>query len=109
MKLNVECVVVRRDYVDKDWKNISEYLSSYNNTLQKYILNYVYNYIYKKIYITIYKTIYKYIYIYIWGFHGGLVGKESACNAGDLGGVGKIPWKRKWQTNPVFLPWKSSG
>ena len=32
MKLNVECVVVRRDYVDKDWKNISEYLSSYNNT-----------------------------------------------------------------------------
>ena len=21
----------------------------------------------------------------------------------------KIPWKRKWQATPVFLPWKSHG
>jgi len=21
--------------------------------------------------------------------------------------VGKIPWRRKWQPTPVFLPWKS--
>ena len=20
--------------------------------------------------------------------------------------IGKIPWRRKWQTSPVFLPWK---
>ena len=26
-----------------------------------------------------------YIYIYIWGFPGDSDGKESACNAGDLG------------------------
>jgi len=25
------------------------------------------------------------IHIYIWGFPGGSDGKESACNAGDLG------------------------
>ena len=34
-------------------------------------------------------------------------GKESACNAGDPGsipGIGKIPWRRKWQPTPVFLP-----
>ena len=40
-------------------------------------------------------------------FPGGLVGKESACNVGDLGfdpWVGKIPWKRKWQPTPIFLP-----
>ena len=32
--------------------------------------------------------------IYIWGFHGGSDGKESACNAGDLGsilGLGRSP------------------
>ena len=44
--------------------------------------------------------------------HGGLDAKESACNVGDLGsnpGVGKIPWRRKWQPTPVFLPGKSHG
>ena len=45
------------------------------------------------------------------GFPGGSVGKESACNAGDLGDpwIGKIPWRRKWQPTPVFLPGKSHG
>ena len=47
-----------------------------------------------------------------------MVSKESACNAGDLHAgqktrfspwVGKIPWKRKWQPTPVFLPRKSHG
>ena len=36
--------------------------------------------------------------------------KESTCNVGDLGfdpWVGKIPWRRKWQPTPVFLPGKS--
>ena len=39
-------------------------------------------------------------------------GKESACNAGDLGlipGVRKIPWRRAWQPTPVFLPGESHG
>ena len=37
---------------------------------------------------------------------GGSDGKESCCNAGDLGlNLGrKMPWRRKWQPNPVFLP-----
>ena len=46
------------------------------------------------------------------GFPGGSDGKESACNAGDLGsipGVGKIPWRRKWQPTPVLLPGESRG
>ena len=45
-----------------------------------------------------------------WGFPGGLYSKESACNWGDIGfnpWVGKIPWRRKWQPIPVFLPGKS--
>ena len=40
-------------------------------------------------------------------FLGGSDGKESACNAGDCGfdsWVGKIPWRKAWQTTPVFLP-----
>ena len=42
------------------------------------------------------------------GFPGGADGKESTCNAGDLGLisglVGKIPWRRAWQPTPVFFP-----
>ena len=38
---------------------------------------------------------------------GGSDGKESACNAGDMG---LIPGSaRKWQPIPVFLPGKSHG
>ena len=38
-------------------------------------------------------------------------GKESACSAEDAFNpwVGKIPWRRKWQPTPVFLPGKSHG
>ena len=46
------------------------------------------------------------------GFLGGSVGKESACNAGDLGlipGLRRSPGGRAWQPTPVFLsgesPW----
>ena len=40
---------------------------------------------------------------------GGSLSKDSACNAEDLGSipeVRKIPWRRKWQSIPVFLPGK---
>ena len=45
-------------------------------------------------------------------FPGGSDGKESACNAGDLGSVpgsGRSPWRREWQPTPVFLLGKSHG
>ena len=51
------------------------------------------------------------IYVYI-GFPCSSVSKESACNARDPGfdpWVGKIPWQRKWQLTPAFLPGKSHG
>ena len=38
--------------------------------------------------------------------------KASASNAGDLGsipGLGKIPWRRKWQPSLVLLPGESHG
>ena len=45
-----------------------------------------------------------------------LSGKESACNAGDVAGatglipgLGRSPWRRKWQPTPVFLPEESHG
>ena len=41
---------------------------------------------------------------YYLGISGGPDGKESACNAGDLGlipGLGK--WRREWLPTPVFL------
>ena len=42
-------------------------------------------------------------------------GKESACHCrrhkrqGFDPWVGKIPWRRKWQLTPIFLPGKSHG
>ena len=40
-----------------------------------------------------------------------LSGKESICQAGDTFNpwVRKIPWRRKWQSTPVFFPWRSHG
>ena len=49
------------------------------------------------------------------GFPDGSLGKEPACNAGTAGDNGfdpwvlKIPWRRKRQPTPVFLPGKSHG
>ena len=40
------------------------------------------------------------------GLSWWLSSKEFACNAGD---AGSIPWRRKWQPTPVFLPGKSHG
>ena len=51
-------------------------------------------------------------YRHLKGFPGGSDGKASDCNAGDLKfdpWVGKVPWRRKWQPTPVFLPGKSQG
>ena len=49
-----------------------------------------------------------YIYICIYVFPGGSDGKESSCNAGNLGSIpAKIPWRRAGQPTPVFLPRES--
>jgi len=46
------------------------------------------------------------------GFPDGSDGKVTACKTGDLGsipGLGRSPWRRKWQPVPAFLPGKSQG
>ena len=49
------------------------------------------------------------------GFPSGTSGKEPACQCwrhkrcGFNPWVGKIPWNRKWQPTPVFLPEESHG
>ena len=44
-------------------------------------------------------------------FPGGSDSKASAYSARDLGSISgsEIPWRRKWQPTPVFLPGKSHG
>ena len=45
-------------------------------------------------------------------FPGGSGSKESAWNAGDPGlipGSGRLPWRRKWQPIPIFLPGEPHG
>ena len=56
------------------------------------------------------------ILIFVWFsiffFPGGSDGKASVYNAGDPGsipGLGRFPWRRKWQSTPVLLPGKSHG
>ena len=46
------------------------------------------------------------------GFSGGSDGKASAYNVEDPGSISwvrKIPWRRKQQLTPEFLPGKSHG
>ena len=49
------------------------------------------------------------------GFPGGTSGKEPTCQcrrhkrAGFDPWARKIPWRRVWQPNPVFLPGESHG
>ena len=45
------------------------------------------------------------------GFSSGSDGKESACSAGTRvrSWAGNIPWRRSWQSAPVFLPRESYG
>ena len=46
------------------------------------------------------------------GFPGGSDGKESPCQCRRRRfdpWVGKIPWRRKWQATPVFLPGETQG
>ena len=48
----------------------------------------------------------------LWIFPGGSVVKNPSANAGDMHsipGLGKIPWRRKWQCTPVFLLGTSHG
>ena len=48
------------------------------------------------------------------GFPGGVSGKEPACQCRKIRNTGsisirKIPWRRKWQSTPVFLSGESHG
>ena len=52
------------------------------------------------------KAMYKREFILLLLLLGGSDGKESAWNVGDLG---KIPWRRKWQPTPIFLPGEFHG
>ena len=51
----------------------------------------------------------------IWGFLGGASGKEPACQCKRCKRwefdpwVRKIPWRKTWQSIPVFLPGESHG
>ena len=55
--------------------------------------------------------------MFLWAQAGSAVptwlsGKEFTCNVGGWGfdpWVEKIPWRRKWQPTPVFLPEKFHG
>ena len=54
-------------------------------------------------------------HIDIWGFPDGASGKELTCQCmrhktwGFDSWVRKIPWRRKWQPTPVFLPGEFCG
>ena len=50
--------------------------------------------------------------MYSFDFPGGANGKKPICQRKRHGfdpWVGKIPWRRKWQPSPVFLPGESNG
>ena len=55
------------------------------------------------------------LYHFVWGFPGDTSGEEPACQCRRRKRcsfdpwIRKIPWNRKWQPTPVFLPGESHG
>jgi len=45
--------------------------------------------------------------LFFWGFPG--VSVKNLLVIGFDPWIGKIPWRKEWQPNPVFLPGKSHG
>ena len=70
------------------------------NTQNKYV------YLNNALYLIIFCIFHEYFSQVRSDFSGSSDSKESACNAGDLldPWVGNIPWRRKWQPTPLFLP-----
>ena len=59
-----------------------------------------------------YPSIWNHVLQFIGGFPSGTLAKNPPASAGDAGlipGFQKIPWRRKQQSTPVFLPGKSHG
>ena len=63
-----------------------------------------------------YRYQFRYKYRYRWDFPDGSVVKNPPANGGDgcrkrefNPWVRTIPWRRKWQPIPVFLPGESHG
>ena len=50
------------------------------------------------------------LWVEVRGFTDSSVGKESTCNAGDVGSIDpwvrKIPWRREWLTRSGILSWR---
>ena len=62
--------------------------------------------------IAVHGRIYDLAFFFFFFFKFWLSGKESAYQCGKFGfssWVRKIPWRRKWQPSPVFLPGGSHG
>ena len=51
-----------------------------------------------------------YVYVNV-PYTSGLSGKESACQAGDMGSIPgwEDPWETEWQPTPIVFPGKSHG
>ena len=43
------------------------------------------------------------------GFPGDASGQEPACQCKFNPWIEKMPWRKKWQPTPVFLPGESHG
>ena len=50
-----------------------------------------------------------YLHPLLSGLPRWLTGKESTCQCEFHPWVGKLPWRRKWQPTPVFLPGEFHG
>ena len=60
-------------------------------------------------------VVFGFCYEVMQGFPGGTSSKEPACQdrrhkrLGFSSWIGKIPWRKKWQPTPIFLPGESHG
>ena len=46
---------------------------------------------------------------YLIGLPRQISGKEPSCQSSFDPWLGKIPWRKKWQPTPIFLPGEDNG
>ena len=99
----------------KGWGGINQEFGINITTLLyiKQITNRAYCVAQRTIFFCIFTNSYVYLIVVIlMGLPRWLNGKEPTCQCRRLRfnlWIGRIPWERKWQPTPVFLPGKFSG
>ena len=103
-----ENISVRSSRTYLQWKmSLRRELCSHISVLGKWKSVFIRRYFMWLVYVNFLSSLCVNVYIIIRGFPAQWLPMQGKCRFDPW--VGKIPWRRKWQPTPVFLPGKFPG